>query len=90
MLADEWDEKYKEVCGRDRFFSRLKSSEGVWLKIKPEVKALLKDPDIQKEIHGAAKKYGVDPSAIAGAIVAENSLNVGVKDRLQTWLALRE
>lgn len=49
--------------------------------------ALLKDADVQNEIKKASAKYGVDPTAVAGAIVAENSLNVGVKDSVQTFLA---
>lgn len=86
-FAVDWDAKYDEVCQRDRFCSRLKSNDGTWLKPKSEIIALLKDKEVQKEIKEAAQKYGVDPTAVAGAIVAENSLNVGVKDSVQTWLA---
>ncbi|MFN3698551.1 MAG: DUF1402 family protein [Pseudobdellovibrio sp.] len=87
LFAEDWDSKFAEVCKRDAMCSRLKASDGTWFKPKPEIIALLKHSDAQLEIKNTAIKYGVDPVAVAGAIVAENSLNVGVKDSVQTWLA---
>jgi len=87
-FAVDWEARYTEVCATDReFCGRVKSSDGTWLKIKPEIALLLKDPDVQKEINMAAAKYNVSPTAISGAIAAENSLNVGVTDSVQNFLA---
>ena len=86
-FSQDWDAKFNEVCSRDKFCSKLKATDGTWLRPKSEIIALLKDNDVQNEIKTAAAKYGVDPTAIAGAIMAENSLNVGVKDSVQTFLA---
>lgn len=87
LFAEDWDAKFAEVCKRDSMCSRLKATDGTWFKPKPEIIALLKNSEVQAEIKNASAKYGVDPTAVAGAIVAENSLNVGVKDSVQTWLA---
>ncbi|MBC7421725.1 MAG: hypothetical protein H7328_13430 [Bdellovibrio sp.] len=46
--ANDWDAKFVEVCRRDHFRARLKSSDGTWLKPKSEILALLKDADVQK------------------------------------------
>ncbi len=86
-LAADWDQRFTEVCKYDEFCRRLKTSDGTWLRPKPEVVAILKDKDIQSQIRNAAAQYGVDATALAGAILAENSLNVGLKDAVQTWLA---
>lgn len=87
-FAVDWDAKYDEVCEVDASYcGRLKAADGTWLKIKPEIVQLLKDQQVQNEIKSAAVKYKVSPTAIAGAIAAENSLNVGVADRVQTFLA---
>ncbi len=75
------------MCSNDSMCDRLKTNDGSWKKPKPEIIAILKDKDIQKQIQTASKRYGVDPTAVAGSILAENSLNVGVKDSVQTWLA---
>lgn len=37
-----------------------------------------------------SKKYGVDPRAAAGAVIAENTMNVNLKDRIQQALIERE
>lgn len=87
-VAEDWDAAFKEVCAiGGPLCQRLKSSEGVWNKPKPEVLAMMRDPEIQKQVQEVAKKYNVDPVAVSGAIVAENSLNVGVKDSIQTFIA---
>lgn len=86
-IAADWDQRFTEVCKYDRYCLRLKTSDGSWLRPKPEVVAILKDKDIQDQIKKTAAQYGVDSTALAGAILAENSLNVGLKDSVQTWLA---
>ncbi len=85
--AGNWDDKFADVCKYDEYCRKLKSSDGIWFKPKPETLLILKDPDMQKVMKETAQKAGVDPVAIAGAIIAENSLNVGVKDGIQTLLA---
>jgi Protein of unknown function (DUF1402) len=85
--AEDWEAKYAEVCKRDSMCERLKAMDGTWLRPKPEITALLKDKDIQNQIQETAKKYSIDPIAIAGAISAENSLNVGLKDPVEDYLA---
>lgn len=86
-LASDWDLKFADVCKYDRWCLRLKTSDGAWLRPKPEVIAILKDKEIQDQIKKSAALYGVDAVALAGAILAENSLNVGLKDSVQTFLA---
>ncbi len=90
FAAENWEDSFSDVCRIDvKYCLKLKTSDGGWLKPKTEIMVLLKDPEIQTEIKSAAQKYGVSTTAIAGAIVAENSLNVGLKDQVQTWLASR-
>ncbi len=87
VLASDWEEKFKTVCEYDRFCTRLRSSDGSWLKPKPEIVAILKDAELQTQVAKVSSQYGIHPTALAGAILAENSLNVGLKDSVQTWLA---
>lgn len=88
-LASDWDLKFADVCKYDKWCLRLKTSDGAWLRPKPEIIAILQDKDIQDQIKSSAALYGVDSVALAGAILAENSLNVGLKDSVQTFLAKR-
>ena len=79
LFAEDWDTKFAEVCKRDAMCNRLKASDGNWFRPKPEIIALLKNVEVQEEIKNVSPKYGVDTTAVVGAIVAENSLNVRVK-----------
>ncbi len=75
---------YKSLCSYDSFCGHLKNSDGSFKAPKPEVIALLRE--MKPIIDESAKLYDVDPRAIAGAILAENSLNVQVADSVQDFL----
>ncbi|CAN5624488.1 hypothetical protein BH10BDE1_BH10BDE1_09620 [soil metagenome] len=85
--SNDWDQRYDELCKNDKWCVRLKTQDGAWMKPKPEILAVMRTKEVQTEIHAAAAKYGVEASAIAGAIIAENSMNVTKTDTAQTWLA---
>lgn len=76
---------YRTLCSYDKkWCGKLKNSDGTWVKPKKEIVLLLKElgPTIQKN----AASLGVDPQAVAGAIMAENSLNVSISDDVQDLL----
>jgi hypothetical protein len=84
-LSRDWEKEHKNLCSYDsEFCGKLKNSDGTFVRPKKEIVALLKElaPYIEK----SAKKLGVDPRAIAGSIMAENSLNVGISDGVQNLL----
>lgn len=54
-FAADWDSKFAELCGRDKFCSRLKATDGTWLKPRSEIIALLKNSDVQNEINRFGK-----------------------------------
>jgi hypothetical protein len=79
------EQDYKELCSYDqKWCGKLKNSDGTWVKPKKEIVLLLKElaPIITKH----AATLGVDPQAVAGAIMAENSLNVSISDDVQDLL----
>jgi hypothetical protein len=81
----DWNSEYQKLKSYDSEFApRLKASDGSWIQPKPEISALLKK--LGPEIQRVAKVLKVDPRAIAGAILAENSMNVGISDGAQDWL----
>jgi hypothetical protein len=81
----DWDAEFETLKTYDRdFASRLKTEEGSWVKPKPEIVAVLKK--LKEPIKTAGQEMGVDPRAIAGCILAENTMNVGVSDQVQDWL----
>ena len=53
----------------------------------PRIVALLRE--MKDDIKILGEKYGVDPRAIAGTILAENTMNSGLDEQVQTWLASR-
>lgn len=53
----------------------------------PRIVALLRE--LKDEIKFLGQRYGVDPRAIAGAVLAENTMNSGLDEQIQTWLASR-
>lgn len=79
-----WDAEYDKVKEYDSYASRLKNGDGTWKKPNTTIATLLKE--LSPEILAASKELDVDPRAIAGSILAENSLNVGVSDGVQDWL----
>src|SRR4051812_13556335 len=83
--AEDWEAKYKELCSYDmKWCGKIKNSDGTWVKPKKEIVKLLET--LEPVIREQAKKLGVDPRAIAGSILAENSLNVSVSDDVQDFL----
>ncbi len=87
QAAPDWEKALKDVCSFDQYCERLKTSDGAWVKPRKELLAVIKSPDMNAEIHRVAKLYNIDPVMIAGAIIAENTMNVSMKDTAQTWLA---
>jgi hypothetical protein len=75
---------YEELCLYDRLCSRLRNSDGTKVEPKPAVKKLIET--MADPVHDFAKLYGVDPRAVAGAILAENSMNVQMDDEIQSWI----
>ncbi|CAN5581234.1 hypothetical protein BH10BDE1_BH10BDE1_34020 [soil metagenome] len=74
---------FEELCKYEKNCQLLKDSGGF---IKPKKKILLLMTELRDPIKSISKKLGVDPRAVAGAIVAENTLNVQVDDDIQDWL----
>ena len=80
----DWDQRYKDLCAYDSWCQNLKNNDGSIKQPKKEVLEAVRA--VQEEIRKAAKDFGVDPRAVAGAIVAENSLNVQISDAVQDFL----
>lgn len=75
---------YEELCKYDNFCSRLKSYDGSFVGPKEAILEYLSSfSDVIKE---KSEKLGIDQRAVAGAILAENSLNVQVDDTVQDFL----
>lgn len=84
-FATDWESEFNQLCSYDKeWCGRLKYSDGTWVKPKKEILKLLKE--LAPTIKVQASKLGVDPRAIAGAIMAENSLNVSISDDVQNLL----
>lgn len=84
VLAEDWKEKHRELCSYDKLCKTLIDSDGTFLKPKPEIILALKV--LNPIILETAKIYNVDPRAIAGSILSENSLNCTITDDIQNWL----
>ena len=85
LASTDWDKEYKNLCSYDsKFCNRVKNSDGTFARPKKEILALLKE--LNPIIQASAKRLGIDPRAIAGSIIAENSLNVGISDDVQNLL----
>ncbi|MGZ3775748.1 MAG: DUF1402 family protein [Pseudobdellovibrionaceae bacterium] len=75
---------YDDLCKYDKFCSQLKSFDGSLSQPKQNILEFVSSfSDVIKE---KAQKMGVDPRAVAGSILAENSLNVQVDDTVQDFL----
>ena len=79
----DWDEKYQDVCKYDRRCDRIKVN-GQWRYPREEIVVFLKE--FAPAINKASEDFGVDPRAIVGSIITENSLNVSIADDIQAWL----
>ena len=80
---ENWNERYRNLCEYDSACNLLKF-KNQWSTPKKEVVILLKE--LSPAINKAARDFGIDPRAIAGSILTENSLNVSVSDDIQDWL----
>lgn len=81
----DWEAEFKKLREYDsKFASRLRNSDGSWVKPKKEIALLLET--LKDQIDQAATKMKVDRRAIVGAILAENTMNVGISDGAQEWL----
>lgn len=77
----------EQVCAYDKFCKSALNGDGT---VKRPNKVLMKLIEENKDhIFASAEKFGVDPMAVAGAILAENTMNVGVTDAIQDWFAKR-
>lgn len=74
-----------ELCKYDSYCRYSFDETGKTYSVKPEVRFII--ANLHTEIVAAGEKYGVDPRAIAGAIAAENTLNVQLGDEIQGYLA---
>jgi|GEM_PF-6015347 len=74
---------YDSVAAYDDYAYKLKESGKIVEPKKPLLELLQK---LRPDIDEAAQLYGVDSRAIAGAVLAENTMNVGVDDDVQNWL----
>lgn len=85
LAQTDWEQEYKKLWQYDsKWAKKLKNDDGTWVKPKPGVINFLKK--IAPQIQDASKKMGVPPEAIAGSILAENSLNVSTDDDIQEFL----
>ncbi len=72
---------YQTLCSYDPNCKKLVNWDGSMKAPKQDMIFLIKK--FRSEIIQAGKDYEVDPRAIAGSLLAENSLNVHVDDKLQ-------
>jgi hypothetical protein len=84
-FAETAEQEYQTLCSYDsKWCNKVKNSDGTFVRPKKEIVQLLKElaPTIEKH----SKAMGVDVRAVAGAIMAENSLNVSISDDVQNLL----
>lgn len=65
---------FEELCKKDEYCGNLKTKDGKFREIKSTWRAFL--PEIKDDIKEFSYKVGVDPRAVTGAILAENTMNV--------------
>ena len=66
--------------------SRTRASDTTYdAKYSRVLRLLREDDKLRSKIEKTAKRYGIDPIHIVGAIVGEHTYNVDVYDRLQTY-----
>jgi hypothetical protein len=90
LPIESWEKRWEELCaydlGRDGMVwcRWLKHEDGSWISAKAEILELISL--LAPEIRKVARLYEVDPRAIAGVILAENSLNLNLSDEIQDFL----
>ncbi len=83
--AARWEARFEAVAAYDNLAGpQLRDSDGRWKEPKRATVAILEA--LAPEIRRVAALYHVDPRAIVGAILTENSLNVQADDTFQDWL----
>ena len=88
----QWEEMRQEVCGREFGHSaerktncdNLINAPDNWVNPKNRYVNLLST--LAPEIKATAKLYDIDPRALVGAILAEDTINDDPADRLQQFL----
>jgi len=76
----EWEKRFKELCSYDKEYC-----DSATRQVDKEVAKTLKT--LKPVVEKAARLYGVDPRVISGSVLAEHSMNVGVTDKAQNFLA---
>lgn len=67
--------------------SRTRATNGNFQAKYEKIRDLIaSNAQLQRKIKSAAKRYGIDPVHIVGALVGEHTYNVDALDRLQTYL----
>lgn len=74
---------FADLCKYDDDCERLRDRSGM---IKPKQKIVLLLKELRDPIKSISEKFEVDPRAVAGGILAENTMNVQVDDDIQEWL----
>lgn len=75
---------YEELCSYDRFCQKLKQADGTFIGPKNHFLVLLNQTSA--ELKEKSRLLGVDPVAVAGSLLAENSMNVQADDAIQNAL----
>ncbi len=88
LLAQDWEQEFKEVSKYDSWATSLKGRNGDFKKPNQDLSVLISK--FRYEIKVIANKYGVKPEAIVGAILAENTINLGIDDAIQNLLVQLE
>jgi hypothetical protein len=81
---DRWQERQQALCAYDPYCGRLREADS-WR--MPSNAALDVVRAYARDIERASEIYGVDELAVAGAIVAEHTMNVSLTDHVQDLLA---
>lgn len=76
--------KFQELCKYDKFCKLLKNRDGTFIPPKDGLMEVLKI--LNKPLREISQTLSVDPAAVAGAILAENSLNVQVDPDTHAFL----
>lgn len=76
--------QFMELCRYDDWCKRLKNRDGTYVQPKKNLMAVLRT--LNQPLREISKSLDIDPTAVAGAILAENSLNVQVDDDTHAFL----
>ncbi|MGZ3721809.1 MAG: DUF1402 family protein [Bdellovibrionales bacterium] len=75
---------FEDLCVYDKMCHQTMNADGSM--ITPKASLLKVMNELKTEIRVVSHKLGVDPRAVAGAIIAENSMNVQVDDDTHAFL----